>query len=94
MNDPPHAWTRAGHDCIQDHCENVPFASIGGTDHRDDPVKPKWIRDEDWEDYLRGYVAQAEAIYGTDWKTCQFSWKLALVIVSPHHGGYDGPLGG
>jgi ferredoxin len=66
-------------DCIQDGCENCPFASIGGLDARKAPV-PKFARPGEETEYLRGYTAAARANYGDDWETCTFSWGPALTI--------------
>jgi hypothetical protein len=69
-------------DCIQDSCENVPFASIGGLEARVDLGAPKYISPSESERYLHGYVTVAHELYGSDWRTCSFAWKPALTIES------------
>ena len=66
-------------DCVQDSCENCPFASIGGLAARENPV-PKYAKPGAEPEYLRGYIAAARAMYGSDWQTCEFSWAPAIVI--------------
>jgi hypothetical protein len=67
-------------DCMQDDCENCHFASIGGLNNRDNPQAPHYIKPDDAEGYLKGYVAQAREMYGEDWRTCTFTWKHAMTI--------------
>lgn len=69
-----HGWTN----CVQDRCENCPFASIGGLEHRNNPKVPDYAKDRD--EWLAGYLAAAEAMYGPDWRTCSFGWAPALTI--------------
>ena len=69
-------------DCIQDACENCPFASVGGIGKRDAMQAPEWAS-EDPDNYLLGYRTQARAAYGRDWMTCGFGWQHALTIGGP-----------
>lgn len=76
-------WFQRGQeDCILDMCENVPFASTGGLEHRSQLKTPKWVPTggEQEFDYLDGYITQAELLYGSDWQTCEFGWQKALRI--------------
>ncbi len=73
-------FERARMDCIQDGCENAPFASIGGLEARSNMKAPRWIAAENANEYLAGYRAEALKQYGSDWETCQFSWSAALEI--------------
>lgn len=72
-------------DCVQDSCENAPFASVGGLDARAAMVAPKYASPGQEAEYLRGYTMQARASYGADWQTCSFGWAPAVTI-----GGSDG----
>ena len=66
-------------DCLQDDCENVPFASIGGVDARLEPNVPAYSNPIlHHERYLLGYQTQARALYGPEWRTCGFGWVRAL----------------
>lgn len=67
-------------DCYQDRCENTPFASVGGLEARHAMRAPDYIEDYDAEEYLEGYRAQADEMFGQDWRTCSFEWAPALVI--------------
>jgi len=71
---------RAKLDCIQDSCENAPFASVGGLEARANLQAPKWICEEDRAQYIAGYEAQALATYGEDWRTISFGWGHALTL--------------
>ena len=51
-------------DCSQDHCENVPFASIGGFDARNAMKAPPYVTAEERTAYLNGYRLQARNLYG------------------------------
>jgi hypothetical protein len=73
-------YERARVDCIQDGCENSPFACVGGIEKRSAMVAPKWIAKADREAYLEGYRRSAHRQYGEDWETCTFGWAPALVI--------------
>lgn len=73
-------WARGMNDCHQDRCENIPFASIGGLDHRNKPAFPVYIKPEEQEEYWQGYQWCAHAMFGPEWRTCEFTWKPALVI--------------
>lgn len=73
-------WKRAYLDCVQDACENCPFASIGGLTQRTAMAVPKYIRPEDAEEYLNGYRQAALEQYGPGWETCTFSWGPAIII--------------
>jgi len=73
-------WARARMDCIQDRCENIPFASIGGLTKRDKPQVPKYIKPAEAEEYLMGYTTTAQRMYGEDWRTCEFGWVPVLEI--------------
>jgi len=73
------AWT----DCIQDGCENCPFASIGGLEARANFQRPNRLyvkTEEQWQDWLQGYADCARYSYGKDWMTCEFGWGKALTI--------------
>ena len=74
------AYRRGTHDCFQDRCENVPFASVGGLDARGDMKAPDYIEAEDRVPYLSGYASQAMYLFGEDWQTCEFGWKHTLTI--------------
>jgi hypothetical protein len=76
-------YRRARMDCIQDGCENAPFASIGGLEKRSSMVCPKYISRGDEAEYLRGYRETALVQYGPDWDTCSFGWGPAMVINEP-----------
>jgi len=71
---------RGTDDCIQDCFENAPFASIGGLKARSNPQRPQRISEDDWPDYWRGYSTAAAKLYGSDWETCEFSWRKALTL--------------
>lgn len=75
----PYAF-RGADDCTQDAMENAPFGSVGGLASRDNLQRPPCVTEVEWPEYRRGYEAAAESIYGADWRTCEFSWKPALVI--------------
>lgn len=70
-------------DCYQDRCENVPFASVGGTEAREAPRAPNHIPAERADAYLQGYTAEAAALFGSDWRTCSFAWRPAFEVVAP-----------
>lgn len=74
------AYRRAGANCAQDRCENVPFSSVGGLDKRSSMTAPKYIGEDDKEEYLRGYRDAAKSLYGDDWETCKFSFQPVLEI--------------
>lgn len=74
------AYKRGRHDCLQDRCENIPFASIGGLEARDNPVAPKYVHGDAVSAYLQGYKDQASEMFGADWRTCEFNWQPALTI--------------
>lgn len=81
--EPTEAFLRAVTDCIQDSCENAPFASVGGLDKREDMTAPAYITkhgDAYTAEWLRGYTTSACAMYGDDWRTCGFGWQPALTI--------------
>lgn len=67
-------------DCSQDDMENAQFSSLGGLGKRLNPETPYYIKESDQEKYTQGYQSQAKALYGDDWRTCAFSWGLALTI--------------
>ncbi len=73
-------FDRARTDAMQDRCENVPFASVGGLDKRDCMTTPSYIDLRDATEYMRGYRSAAYMIYGADWQTCSFGWAPALSI--------------
>lgn len=73
-------FNRARIDCIQDRCENCPFASVGGLDKRKAMVVPKYISTGDEAEYLRGYRYGAVLMFGADWETCEFGWRPAITI--------------
>jgi len=73
-------YERGRTDCYLDRCENTPFASVGGLDKRDSPLAPKYIDPQHARGYIAGYESMSEDLYGSDWKTCSFSWKLAVTI--------------
>lgn len=74
-------WIRGMHDALQDRCENVPCASIGGLDRRTDPALPDYIKAEEADQYLAGYKHQCRSMWGDDWETCEFGWKHAITIL-------------
>lgn len=67
-------------DCSLDRCENVPFASVGGLARRSSMARPAWISEAFESDYLTGYRERARELFGEDWETAEFGWKLALKI--------------
>lgn len=73
-------WRRGHLDCVQDSCENCPFASVGGLEQRHHPIAPNYIPGGLAAEYLAGYEAAALELYGADWRTCTFSWQPALTI--------------
>jgi hypothetical protein len=79
--------------CYQDRCENVPFASIGGLEARSDPKPPAWIDEVEWPEYLRGYISCAVDLYGEDWKTCSFTWQMAMTIEKKDDSEQPGAVG-
>lgn len=79
--DPANTFDRARLDCVQDRCENCPFASIGGLDKRSAMVAPSYIEGTYARtEYVRGYQYAARDIFGDDWETCSFGWAPALVV--------------
>lgn len=78
------AFARGELDCYRDRCQNVPFASIGGLDHRHQPWAPKWVIDMDddyyTECYMEGYYDAAEELFGPDWRTCEFRWQSVMMF--------------
>jgi hypothetical protein len=73
-------FSRGRIDCVQDRCENCPFASVGGLEQRSSMSAPKYIAPGDAAEYLRGYRAGALLVFGADWETCEFGWGPALTI--------------
>lgn len=59
---PSDAFRRGAMDCYQDDCEGCPRASIGGD--RAKPKHPTYVAEADVADYLAGYEAQCEDVYG------------------------------
>jgi hypothetical protein len=74
---------RGAVDCYQDRCENIPFASVGGLEARSAMRRPKWITEQEEEEYLAGYREMALSLYGEDWATCSFGWRPVLEL--PNH---------
>lgn len=75
------AWNRGCTDAYQDDCENCHFASVGGLEARNAPLQaPHYVAEADAADYLEGYQATVQKLYGDDWRTCEFSWKPALEL--------------
>lgn len=74
------AYDRARASCYQDQCEGVPFASVGGLEHRQSMTAPDYIKPEDHDEYLRGYRDMARELYGDDFETCNFTWTHVLTI--------------
>lgn len=74
------AFTHGVDNCIQDGCENAPFASVGGLAARTAMVAPKYAPPGQESEYLRGYATQARAEHGVDWQTCSFGWAPAVTI--------------
>ena len=70
---------RGAEDCIQDHSENTPFASVGGLDARSAMVAPRCAKGNEQE-YLAGYREAAFGLYGEDWQTCEFRWQRVLTF--------------
>jgi hypothetical protein len=79
-------YVRGRVDCIQDGCENAPFACVGGLDARQNLKAPTWLPEGEAERYLAGYADEAERSYGPDWRTCTFEWCPALVITARGNG--------
>lgn len=77
---PSPTFLRAWTDCVQDGCENAPFASVGGLDARENPRVPDYIEEDEQAEYLRGYEAAARDNYGDGWRTCAFGWAPAMAI--------------
>jgi hypothetical protein len=65
--------------CLQDSYENAPFGSVGGLTARGTPVA-RFAEKGTETEYLRGYIAAARAMYGEDWRTCDFGWSPAITI--------------
>lgn len=74
------SFERGRLDCAQDACENAPFASVGGMDARKVMVRPHWISESDWPEYLRGYQAGAALCHGDGWEDARFGWSPALTL--------------
>ena len=65
---PTEVFNRGATDCLQDRCENCPLASVGGPGTKPDLFKaPHYIAPVDVDEYLRGYRACAEDLYGPNW---------------------------
>lgn len=77
---PTKAFHHGVANCEQDFCENSAFASIGGLDQRDELKAPDYVEKGDEVEWLRGYEAAARALYGDDWRTCEFGWVPAVTI--------------
>ena len=73
------AFSHGASHCLQDACENAPFGSIGGLAARETPVA-RFAEKGTEAEYLRGYIAGARAMYGADWRTCEFGWSKAVEI--------------
>lgn len=73
-------YNRGKNDAYQDRCENVPFASTGGIEARQNMVVPNYIPDAERALYLEGYRFRCEEMFGEDWATCEFGWNAALTI--------------
>jgi len=71
---------RAAFDCIQDHCENIPFACIGGLESRSNPQAPGWIEARHAKAYVQAYCEKAKELYGDGWQLAEFSWRPTLTI--------------
>jgi len=84
------ARRRGMHDCYQDRCENIPFASVGGLESREAMKAPGYVKIGEVGDYLDGYRVMARELYGSDWQTCSFSWQPALVIEPADKYGKEG----
>lgn len=67
-------------DCSLDAAENAPFASVGGLGHRANFQRPRWVAHAFEGDYFTGYRERARELYGPEWQTAEFGWKLALKI--------------
>ena len=78
--DRPDPYQRAKRDCIQDNYENCHFDSIGGMEKRKSMEVPEYILDEEKEEYLAGYAAQAKIMYGQGWQTYTFTWRTAFTL--------------
>lgn len=76
----PEPFLRGQEDCTQDAYENAPFVCIGGIRERQNPKAPQWICQRHEADYVRGYTARAEEMYGPDWQTVEFSWTPSIEI--------------
>lgn len=61
------AFLRGWMECVQDDCENVPFAGIGGAHMRHDPHVPKYVPPETEAEWIEGYFAAVFNQYGEDW---------------------------
>jgi len=79
-NKPSERFMRGHADCAQDACENAPFASVGGMDARKNMIRPHWISESDWPEYLRGYQAGAALCHGDGWEDGVFGWGQALTL--------------
>jgi hypothetical protein len=78
--EPSRSFKRGHADCAQDACENAPFASVGGMDARKDMMRPHWISESDWPEYLRGYQVGAALCHGDGWEDANFGWSPALTL--------------
>ena len=77
---PSAPFLRGAENCQLDAIENAPFSSAGGPESRASLKAPHYIKPEDAAEYLRGYAAEAQFMYGDDWQTCQFGWSPALTL--------------
>lgn len=69
-------------DCVQDACENAPFASVGGLQAREAMGRPDWVQERNFEEYRRGYEAAAVVRFGADWRVADFKWQPSIKIES------------
>lgn len=77
---PSEAFMRGHGDCAQDACENAPFASVGGLGARKSMLRPHWVSEPDWPEYLRGYQAGDALCHGDGWEDAKFGWRPALTL--------------
>lgn len=70
------AFGRGYERAVEDHHEREPFSSVGGSDARPLLEPPRWITPRERFDFIRGYKAGAQDLYGNEWETCTFMGRI------------------
>lgn len=74
--------------CELDFCENSAFCSVGGVDARQTGwVRPSWVSEENFAEYVKGYEDAARRMFGENWRTVPFGWAPAITINGPKEEG-------